>query len=102
MNGAGMKIVSMAWLVAAGVGAQWTAATATPDADARAATTEARMTDAERFQLLHGMMPLPLPLPGFPPLQIPPNMKFTAGYVAGKWQIQGGTFRFAIADSAEP
>ena len=83
MNGAGIKKVSMACLVAACVGAQWTAAATTPDADARAVATEARMTDTERFQLLHGIMPLPIPLPGLPPLQIPPNVKITAGYVAG-------------------
>lgn len=49
------------------------------DADARAAATEKRMTDAERFQLLHGIMPLNLP--GLPP--VPPGLKATAGYIAG-------------------
>jgi beta-glucosidase len=37
------------------------------------------MTDAERFQLLHGVMPLPLP--GLPPP--PASVKPTAGYIAG-------------------
>jgi beta-glucosidase len=54
---------------------------ATPDA--RAAATEAQLTDAERFQLLHGIMPLPLAIPGLPPLKIPAGVKPTAGYVAG-------------------
>jgi beta-glucosidase len=44
------------------------------DPDARAAATEAQMTDAERFQLLHGVMALPAAPPGIP---------ITAGLVRG-------------------
>jgi beta-glucosidase len=51
--------------------------------DARAAATEAQMTDVERYQLLHGIMPLALPIPGFPTPQIPAHVKPAAGYVAG-------------------
>jgi beta-glucosidase len=47
--------------------------------DARAAATEAKMTDAERFRLLHGIMPITIP--GLPP--IPPELKSTAGYIQG-------------------
>ena len=32
-----------------------------PDPDAKAAAIEAQMTDEERFQLLHGLFPIPLP-----------------------------------------
>jgi beta-glucosidase len=45
-----------------------------PDADARAAATEAKMTDAERFSLLHGVMALPTAPQGVP---------ITAGLVRG-------------------
>jgi beta-glucosidase len=55
------------------------AARAATDPDARAATTESRMTDAERVQLLHGIMPIPIH--GLPP--VPPGVKATAGYVQG-------------------
>jgi beta-glucosidase len=41
------------------------------------------MTDAERFQLLHGIMPLNFPIPGKPPLKIPDHVKPTAGFVPG-------------------
>ena len=51
------------------------------DPDKRAAAVESQMTDAERFQLLHGIMPIPLPIPGAPP--IPPGVKVTAGYIKG-------------------
>lgn len=51
------------------------------DPDQRAAVTEAQLTDAERFQLLHGIMPLPLPIPGMPP--IPAGLPVTSGYVNG-------------------
>lgn len=36
-------------------------AQAQSDPDARARATEAQMTDAERFQLLRGIIPIPLP-----------------------------------------
>lgn len=49
------------------------------DADARAAETEARMTDDERFQLLHGIMPLQLP--GGPPVAA--GIKPSSGRVFG-------------------
>ena len=45
----------------------------------RAAATEARMTDAERFQLLHGIMPIAIPGLVTPP----PGIKPTAGYIKG-------------------
>jgi beta-glucosidase len=51
------------------------------DSDIRAAATEGRMTEAERLQLLRGIMALPLPLAGS--LPIPKGVKFTAGYVKG-------------------
>jgi beta-glucosidase len=51
------------------------------DPDARAATVERQMTDAERIQLLHGIMAVPPSLPGMPPL--PPSIKITAGYIQG-------------------
>jgi len=54
-------------------------ATAQDPADAKAAATEAKMTDVERFQLLHGIMPIAIP--GLPP--IPPGLKSTAGFVGG-------------------
>jgi beta-glucosidase len=49
------------------------------DPDARAAATEARMTDAERYQLLHSVMPFPIP--GTPPPTEP--VKAMAGYIRG-------------------
>lgn len=49
------------------------------DPDERARATESRMTDAERIQLLHGIMALPIP--GMPP--VPDGVKFSAGYIAG-------------------
>jgi beta-glucosidase len=49
------------------------------DPDQRAAATEAQLTDVERFQLLHGIMPIPFP--GMPP--IPAGLPITAGYVKG-------------------
>lgn len=49
--------------------------------DARATATEARMTDEERFQLLHGVMPLALP--GMKTSNGPADVKPSAGYVAG-------------------
>jgi beta-glucosidase len=51
--------------------------------DARAAATEAQMTDVERFQLLHGIMPLPLSFPGMPAFKMPEGVKPTAGFVQG-------------------
>ena len=62
--------------VGSGAGAQ-----PASDPDKRAAAVESQMTDAERFQLLHGIMPIPLPIPGAPP--IPPGVKVTAGYIKG-------------------
>jgi beta-glucosidase len=47
--------------------------------DARASAVESKMTDAERVQLLHGIMALPFP--GGPP--IPPGIKMTSGYIQG-------------------
>jgi beta-glucosidase len=52
-------------------------------ADQRAAATEAKMTDAERFGLLHGILAVVLPIPGMAPLKIPDDIKPTAGYVEG-------------------
>ncbi|MCE4552864.1 beta-glucosidase [Roseateles cellulosilyticus] len=62
----------------------WLAAPATAqnreDADARAASIEAQMTDAERLSLLVGVMPLTIPgLKADFPANIPPS----AGYVPG-------------------
>lgn len=52
---------------------------ASPDADRRAAETEAQMSDDERFQLLHGH--IPLPIPELPPLR--PGWKVSSGRVPG-------------------
>ena len=49
------------------------------DVDRRAAAVEARMTDLERLQLVHGLMVIPLPGKAAPPAGIP----FTAGYIEG-------------------
>jgi beta-glucosidase len=54
---------------------------ASQDPDTRAMAVERQMTDAERLQLLHGLMAIPLPIPGAP--QAPAGTKFTAGYVRG-------------------
>jgi beta-glucosidase len=51
--------------------------------DERAAATEVKMTDAERFGLLHGILAVALPIPGMTPLKIPDDIKPTAGYVEG-------------------
>jgi beta-glucosidase len=51
------------------------------DPDVRAASTESRMTDVERFGLLHGIMALPPASPRN--LPIPEGVKFTAGYIKG-------------------
>lgn len=60
------------------------AQTAMPSAkgspDARARATEQRMTDDERFQLLHGIMPIAFP--GTPPLPRD-DLKPTAGWIQG-------------------
>jgi beta-glucosidase len=70
-----MRHLALPTLLAILVGANGADAAAPPaDPDARAAATESQMTDAERFQLLHGVMPLPVPPPGIP---------LTAGYVPG-------------------
>jgi beta-glucosidase len=50
------------------------------DLDRRALATESRLTDAERFQLLHGIMAMPFGPPGW---TLPPTLKITAGYVKG-------------------
>jgi beta-glucosidase len=52
---------------------------AADDPDARAAAVEARMSGAERYQLLHGIMPIPSA--GIAP--IPQDLKVTAGYIKG-------------------
>ncbi|PVX30726.1 beta-glucosidase family protein [Sphingomonas pokkalii] len=49
-------------------------------ADAKARATEAKMTDEERFQLLHGIMPIAFP--GTPPLPRA-DLKPTAGWIPG-------------------
>src|SRR3546814_7268182 len=53
--------------------------------DAWAATTEAQMTDAERFSLLHGFMPIPIGPYANPELQAkwPADVIYGAGYVPG-------------------
>jgi beta-glucosidase len=76
MKGFGVFVL-MTMLQFAGV----PAAELSDTADRRAADVEARMTDAERFQLLHGIMPIPLPIPGFP--AVPPGLPVTAGYLEG-------------------
>ena len=49
------------------------------DVDRRAAAVEARMTDTERLQLVHGLMVIPVPGKAAPPAGEP----FTAGYIQG-------------------
>jgi beta-glucosidase len=51
--------------------------------DERAAATEAKMTDAERFGLLHGILAVALPIPGMASVKMPDNIRPTAGYVEG-------------------
>src|SRR5450631_2918172 len=74
-------IIPAVWLALIAVSIESAARAANEDPDVRAAATERLMTDAERFQLLHGIMALPLPIPGSPPM--PEGVKFTAGYVKG-------------------
>ncbi len=57
------------------------AAAAPDDPDARAAATEARMTDAERFHMLHSHLPIRIE-PG-KPAQLIPGMPVTPGVVMG-------------------
>lgn len=52
----------------------------TQDPDARAAATEAQMTDDERFQMLYGLMPISL---NGMPSPAPETVKPTAGYIPG-------------------
>jgi beta-glucosidase len=74
-----------------------------PDPDTRAAAVERRLTDAERFQLLHGVVPIPRGMtvaippgpalsegvritdiaPFLPTPPLPDGVKFTAGYIKG-------------------
>ena len=49
----------------------------------RARLLEAAMTDAERFQLLHGIMPMNIPRPGREPMEIPADAVIGAGYIEG-------------------
>jgi beta-glucosidase len=51
------------------------------DPDARASAAQSQLSSAEQFQLLHGIMAIPLPLPGF--VAPPPGIKITAGYIPG-------------------
>lgn len=54
----------------------------TTDPDTRARATEARMTDDERFQLLHGIMPIPMPGSNIDPALFG-GIPAIAGYVRG-------------------
>jgi beta-glucosidase len=63
------------------VGLYGMALAASTDPDTRASVAVSQMTDSERFQLLHGIMAIPLPLPGFK--QPPPGIKVTSGYIKG-------------------
>ncbi|WP_082584749.1 glycoside hydrolase family 3 protein [Caulobacter sp. Root655] len=79
-----LSVAALLATTALGLGAPAHAATpATPakDPDARAAATEARMTDDERFSLLSGIMPVAFP--GMATVTIPPGVKPSAGYVSG-------------------
>lgn len=71
-----VKLLPALFLVAAGAGAA-----APSDPDARAAAMEARMTDAERFHLLHSHLPIRI-LPG-KPAELIPGMPITPGVVMG-------------------
>lgn len=78
-----MKKIGLGWLVLglmSGTAMAQTAPKGTDPADARARATEAKMTDAERFQLLHGIMPIAFP--GTPPLPRA-DLKPTAGWIPG-------------------
>src|SRR3546814_14046149 len=64
-------------------------------ADAWAAATEARMTDDERFTLLHGFMPIPIGPYADPELQAnwPDDGVPGAGHVAGGARLGGPAVR---------
>jgi beta-glucosidase len=68
-------------LIAALFGATFAFGNGMSDPDARAAAVEKQLSDAERFQLLHGLMALPFPTASSPP--IPQGVKLTAGYIPG-------------------
>lgn len=78
-----MKKLRWGWLalgLMSGSALAQTAPRPADSADARARATEARMTDDERFQLLHGIMPIAFP--GTPPLPRD-DLKPTAGWIPG-------------------
>src|SRR5689334_21506363 len=78
-----MKKIGLAWFVLSlmsGTAMAQTAPKGSDAADARARATEAKMTDDERFQLLHGI--LPIAFPGTPPLPRA-DLKPTAGWIPG-------------------
>ncbi|OAN62289.1 beta-glucosidase family protein [Sphingomonas sp. TDK1] len=78
-----MKKINLGWLVLglmSGTAMAQTAPKGADPADARARATEAKMTDDERFQLLHGIMPIAFP--GTPPLPRA-DLKPTAGWIPG-------------------
>lgn len=78
-----MKKIGLGWLVLglmSGTAMAQTAPKGSDTADARARATEAKMTDDERFQLLHGIMPIAFP--GTPPLPRA-DLKPTAGWIPG-------------------
>ena len=67
-------------LIAVGVlGAHLAVGADAQDVDQRATAVEARMTDTERLQLVHGLMVIPVPGKAAPPAGEP----FTAGYIQG-------------------
>src|SRR3546814_17575901 len=73
-------------------------------ADAWAAATEARMTDDERFTLLHGFMPIPIGPYADPELQAkwPDDVVPGAGYVAGVARLGVPSLRETDASRGGP
>jgi beta-glucosidase len=74
-------VIAGMWLTVASVTFAAAAAVDSQDPDARASKTESQMTDPERFQLLHSIAVLPIPLPGMP--RLPEGIPITAGYIKG-------------------
>jgi beta-glucosidase len=90
------KLPVAALLATTTLGLSVSAHAATPapkaqDPDARAAATEAQMTDEERFSLLHGIMPVDFP--GMPKVTVPAGVKPSAGYVPGVARLGVPTLR---------
>lgn len=78
---AGVALAATAWIEVLAADRPWLDKNL-PVAE-RARLLEEAMTDAERFQLLHGIMPLNLPRPGREPIKLPEDAVAGAGYIPG-------------------